>query len=169
MKRVLALLCAAMLLGGCVAVPYDSETVYYPAYPTTFSAQISSGYHYPDYHRHSYPYISPPYSRPYPYYQPPAYIPPAPVIVPPPIQPGWQHRHPDPRRDVYRGGPRPDWNRPGTPHSQWRQGDQRPGRQRHEGNSYEWRGGSHEWRGDRQQQWQRDGSRDGRRGNFDQR
>ncbi|WP_147383857.1 hypothetical protein [Noviherbaspirillum sedimenti] len=102
MKRLLALLCPPIFLAGCVAVPYDAETVYYPA--PTVSAHISSGNYYP-------------YSRPYPYYQPPVYVAPAPVIVPPPVRfnysrnvrPG-THHHSHPRQEWQRrDGGRPQW------------------------------------------------------------
>ncbi len=66
MKSFLVLLCPALLLTGCVAVPYDSGEVYYPA--PAISATISSGHHH--YPRGGY------YPAPYVY--------PAPVIVAPP-------------------------------------------------------------------------------------
>jgi hypothetical protein len=175
MKRLIALLFPAIFLGGCVTVPYDTDSVYYQTYPATVSAQVSSGYYYPD---RTYPYTPAPYSRPYPYYpyyQPPRYVPPAPVIVPPPIEfnynrnvrPGWQN-HPHPHHDEFRNGPRPEWNHPGAARPQWQQrNDGHPEWQRREWQRREWqRGGDgNERRGDGREQWRHDGSR----GNFRQR
>ncbi|QAU34966.1 hypothetical protein [Janthinobacterium sp. 17J80-10] len=115
MKHIIALFGLSALLAGCVAVPYDADTVYYPA--PAVSATISSGYY------HGYPAPNP-YYRPYPYYQPPAYVTPAPVIVAPPVQfnynrnvrPGVQERHHQRQEGAEDGqrrrdGERPDWQR----------------------------------------------------------
>lgn len=132
MKRLYALPLLAFLiaLGGCVAVPYDTDSVYYSSYPSVMTAEAygSYGYAYPD---RGYPYAVPRYGQPYPYsaypyYQPPAYSPPAPIIVPPPLefryrrdrQPGWDNHAPQ-RHDQFRNGPRPDWNHGGTPQPRW--------------------------------------------------
>lgn len=163
MKRLLALFCLALLLGGCVAVPYDADSVYYP---TTVSAQVSSGYYYPN---RTYPYTPAPYSRPYPYnypyyqpYQPPAYFPPAPVIVPPPrlpphrnTLPGWQN-HPHPHPDALRNGPQPEWNHHDGSRPHWQhRNDGRRDWQGRDGGREDWRrDGGHDWR------------HDGRRGYF---
>lgn len=130
--RLPALLFPALFLAGCVAVPYDNETVYYPA--PTVSAHISSGYYYP--YNHATPY---PHHRPY--YQPPAYVTPAPVIVPRRhfdyhrnVQPGIQN-YPHPRHDGFRDGPRPDWQKRDGARQHWQRpygnrGDMRDGGQR---------------------------------------
>lgn len=129
MKRLFVLLSpvALLVLGGCVAVPYETDTVYYSAYPSTITAQASGsyGYYYPN---QTYPYAVPRYGQTYPYYpnpyyRPPAYTPPAPIIVPPPMEfryegdrrPG----HNAPQRDQFRNGSRPDWNRRNSPAPSW--------------------------------------------------
>lgn len=155
MKRVLALFCPALFLAGCVTVPYDTGTGYYAAYPATVSVQASSAYYYPGYHKHAYPYASPPYSRPYPsypsypsypyqYQQPPAYVPPAAIIAPPPVEFRYERNM-----------------RPGTPHRHWQHRNTPPA-------DWQWRdSGSHEWRGNSgRQHWRRHGPHDGRHGGF---
>lgn len=156
MKHLLVLLSLALLLQGCVALPYDADSVYYP---TAVSAQVSSGYYYPD---RTYPYTPTPYSRPYPYnpyYQPPVYIPPAPVIVPQPrfdhhrnARPGWQshsHQH----SDSFRNGPQPEWGSRSGPRPHWQ----------HRNDSHrDWQGhdgGRKDWRRDGRHDWQHDGRR----------
>lgn len=137
MKHFIALFGLSVLLAGCVAVPYDADTVYYPA--PAVSATISSGY----YHPHAAPYR---HHRPYPYYQPPAYVTPAPVIVAPPVhfnynrnvRPGVQH-HPRPHRDGAHDHQRPDGRR-----QDWQRRD----------------GGRNEWRRDRPRDGQPEQSRD---------
>lgn len=154
MKRLFALLCPLLFLAGCVAVPYDAETVYYPA--PTVSAHISSGNYYP-------------YSRPYPYYQPPVYVAPAPVIVPPPrhfnynrnVRPGMQN-YPHPRNDGVRDRPRQDLQRRDGGRPEW----QERGGGRSDGQHNRQRDGHRNWQRDGQRDGPQDGQRDGRRGDF---
>jgi len=134
MKRLLTLLCLPGLLAGCVALPYDADTMYYPA--PAVNAQISSGYYYP--------YSSPPY----PYYQPPTYVAPAPVIVPPAIQfnysrnvrPGLQN-YPHPRHEDFRDRAQPDLQRREGARNEWR----RPDGGRDDGRRDGWRDGQRDW------------------------
>ncbi|TCS35970.1 hypothetical protein EDC30_10833 [Paucimonas lemoignei] len=131
MKRLPILVFPAILLGGCVAMPYETDSAIYAGYPATVTAQAGSVYYY-DTQRvspYGYSYPAPYYGRPYPpqtypYHRPPVYTPPAPVIVPPPMefhyrrdaQPGWQNR-PLPQHDQFRNGPQSNWRHPGTPPS----------------------------------------------------
>lgn len=121
MKSFLILLCPALLLTGCVALPYESGEVYYPA--PAISATISSGHHH--HHRDVYhppaPVIVAPRVHPAPVIVAP-HVRPAPVIVaprgaPPPRNPGAQvgntHQRPglqdgDGRGRQYRDAPRRD-------------------------------------------------------------
>lgn len=125
MKRLLAIVCPVLLLGGCVAVPYDYDSGYHTTYPATVTTRISGSYRYPE---PTYPYAGPVYGYPYPVYPypppAPAYRPPAPVIVPPPTieyrherneRPGWQNQPSPSRNDQLRHGPLPETNQPGAP------------------------------------------------------
>lgn len=136
MKHLIILLASSALLAGCVAVPYDTNPVYYPA--PAVSATISSG------HYHTYP-DSYPYYRPSPYYQRPTYVTPAPVIVQPPVhsnhnrtlRPGigimHQHhsRHDGAQDDQHRGNGR------------HRHDDARPDQQKRDDGKH---GDNNEWR-----------------------
>lgn len=136
MKHTIVFFGLSALLAGCVAVPYEAETVYYPA--PAVSATISSGH----YHGHPAPY---PYARPYPYYPAPAYVSPAPVIVAPPVQFNYSrqtrpyvqdhHQRHDGVHDGLRrrDGTRPDWqqrnDRKHDGRPEWRR-DGQPGQSR---------------------------------------